>query len=68
MMTLNDNQCDCLFPIRSVFLRDLLDGDAYLVAQVPPSIHHTVRPFTQNHLVTILIGLIDVLQHEKKMA
>lgn len=50
-----------LFFIRAVLLGDLLDGDAHLVAQVPPSIHHTICSFTQNHLVSILIGLIDVL-------
>lgn len=47
--------------IRAVLLRDFLDGDADLVAQVPPSVHHAVRPFTQNHLVAVLIGLVDVL-------
>lgn len=47
--------------IRAVLLRDFLDGDADLVAQIPPSVHHAVRPFTQNHLVAVLIGLVDVL-------
>lgn len=56
----------CWFLVRAVFLRDFLDGDAYLVAQVPPSVHHAIRPFTQNHLVAVLIGLIDVLQREMR--
>lgn len=59
---------ECCFLVRAVLLRDFLDGDAYLVAQVPPGVHHAVRPFTQNHLVAILIGLIDVLQTEMKTA
>lgn len=39
-------QCECWFLIRAVLLGDFLDGDAHLIAQVPPGVHHTVRPFT----------------------
>lgn len=49
------------FLIRAVLFRDFLDGDAYLVAQVPPRVHHAIRAFTQNHVVTLLISLINVL-------
>ena len=51
-----------MFSIRAVFLWDLLDGDADLVAQVPPSIHHAIGSFTQNYLVSVFAGLIDKLQ------
>lgn len=64
--TLNEKECKILSLIRAVFLRDLLDGDADLVAQVPPGIHHSVRAFSQDHLVSILIGLVDVLWIGKK--
>lgn len=55
------------FLIRAVLFRDFLNGDAYLVAQVPPSVHHAIRAFTQNHLITILIGLINVLMEMEEM-
>lgn len=54
------------FFLRAVLLRDFLDGDAHLIAQVPPCVHHAVRPFTQNHLVAVLVGLVYVLQKENK--
>lgn len=52
--------------LRAVLLRDLLDGDANLVAQVPPSVHHTIRPLPKNHFITVLIGLVNVLKEENK--
>lgn len=65
-MFLNEKKCWCWcwVLIRAVLLGDFLDGDAYLVAQVPPCIHDAIRSFTQNHLVPILIGLINVLWKE----
>lgn len=50
-----------LLLIHAVLFRDFLDGDAYLVAQVPPRVHHAVRAFTQNHVVTVLISLVNIL-------
>lgn len=52
--------------LRAVLLGDLLDGDADLVTQVPPSIHHTIRPLPENHLIAVLIGLVNVLKDEIK--
>ena len=51
----------CVCSLRAVSLWYLLDGDAYLVAQVSPSVHHSVRAFTQNHLVSAGAGLVDEL-------
>lgn len=56
------------FLIRAVLFWDFLNGDAYLVAQVPPGVHHAIRAFTQNHLVAILIGLMDVLMEIQEMS
>lgn len=56
------------FLLRAVLFWDFLNGDAYLVAQVPPGVHHAIRAFTQNHLVTILIGLMDVLMEIQEMS
>lgn len=53
--------------IRAVFLWDFLDGDSHLIAQVPACVDHAVRSFAQNHLVAILVGLVDVLQRIKKL-
>lgn len=58
----------CQFLIRAVLFWDFLNGDAYLVAQVPPGVHHAIRAFTQNHLITILIVLIDVLVEIQDMS
>lgn len=55
------------FLIRAVLFRDFLNGDAYLVAQVSPGVHHAIRAFTQNHIITILIGLINELMEMEKM-
>lgn len=55
------------FLIRAVLFRDFLNGDAYLVAQVPPGVHHAIGAFTQNHLITILIGLINILMEMEEM-
>lgn len=56
------------FLLRAVLFWDFLNGDAYLVAQVPPGVHHAIRAFTQNHLVAILIGLMDVLMETQEMS
>lgn len=49
----------------AVPLRDLLNGDAYLVAQVSPSIHHSIRAPPQHHPVPILIVVVLVLKHTR---
>ena len=48
--------------LRAVLLRDLLDGDPYLVTQVAASIDHPIGPLPQSHLLPILVGLIYVLR------
>lgn len=50
-----------LLLIHAVLFRDFLDGDANLVAQVPPRVHHAICAFTQNHVVTLLISLVNIL-------
>lgn len=55
------------FLIRAVLFRDFLNGDAYLVAQVPASVHHAIRAFAQNRLSTVLVGLVNVLMEMEEM-
>lgn len=47
----------------AVPLGDLLNGDAHLVAQVSPSIHHSVRAPPEHHPVPVLIVVVLVLKH-----
>lgn len=56
-----------MFLIHVVLFRDFLDGDAYLVAQVPPRVHHAILAFTQNHVIAVLISLINVLLETKEL-
>jgi len=51
--------------LRVVLLWDLLDGDPYLVTQVTASVDHPIGPLPQNHLLPILVGLIDVLRERE---
>lgn len=45
----------------AVSFRDLFDGDSDLVAEVPPSIHHSISAPSQHHPVSCLIGVILIL-------
>ena len=55
--------CLCLLPAVSLWY--LLDGDADLVAEVSPSIHHSIGPPPQDHPVPCLIRVILILQHTR---
>lgn len=45
----------------AVFLWDLFDGNSDLVAEVSPSIHHSISAPPQHHPVTGFIGVILIL-------